>query len=107
MLNVLDLFQKKRQKNIFFKNTNKRKERLKWRKFRWKKARFIFWKIRRASNFNMYWVKKQNTTINYLEINYKIPAGILIKKPFLKELYLNRQKKILTNNILKKIYFMY
>jgi hypothetical protein len=29
MLNVLDLFQKKRQKNIFFKNTNKRKERLK------------------------------------------------------------------------------
>lgn len=107
VVNILDLFQKKRQKNILFKNTVKRKERLKWRKFRWKKARYIFWKIRRASHFNMYWVKKQNTTINYLEINYKIPAGILIKKPFIKELYLNRQKKILTNNILKKIYFMY
>lgn len=55
----------------------------------------------------MYFSRKQNTILNYLEINYKIPALILIKQPFLKELYLNKQPRMLTNIILKKIYFIY
>ena len=55
----------------------------------------------------MFWSKKQNTTLNYLEINYKIPAAIVLKQPFLKELFLNRIAKGLTHKILKKIYFIY
>jgi len=55
----------------------------------------------------MYFSKKQNTTLNYLEINYKVPALVILKQPFLKELYLNKQPRLLTKIILKKIYFIY
>ena len=84
-----------------------RTERFKWRRYHWNKSRYVLWKIRRISHFNMYFSRKQNTILNYLEINYKIPALILIKQPFLKELYLNKQPRMLTNIILKKIYFIY
>ena len=112
MLNILDLFQKRRKKRRkdFKKKGSllkKRIIRLKWRKYRWKKARFVIWKIRRFSHFNMHWVKKQNTTLNYLEINYKIPAGIVLKQPFLKELIINQEPKMINNIILQKIFFLY
>ena len=55
----------------------------------------------------MHWVKKQNTTLNYLEINYKIPAGIVLKQPFLKELIINQEPKMINNIILQKIFFLY
>ncbi len=55
----------------------------------------------------MYFSRKQNTVLNYLEINYKIPALIILKQPFLKELYINKQPKMLTKTILKKIYYLY
>lgn len=110
LLKIQDLFQKRRTKNSFIKKKNekyKRIIRLKWRKYRWKKARFIYWKVRRTSHFNMYWSRKQNSFLNYLEINYKIPAGIIIKQPFLKELLINKEPNILNNNIIKKIFFLY
>lgn len=110
ILSILDLYQKRRQKRnrIINKNTNyKRYTRLKWRKFRWKKARYIFWKIRRISHFNLYLNKKINSSLNYLEINYKIPAGVLIKQPFMKEFIINRQTNIINHKILKKIFFTY
>jgi hypothetical protein len=92
---------------FFFKKKKKRFERLKWRKFRWKKARFIFWKIRKLSNFNLYFVKKENSILNYLEINYKIPAGIVLRSPFFSELILKKQPGILRPSILQKIYFVF
>lgn len=126
LLSILDLLQKRRtlkykpKKRIQQKKSKKktqiklkdqkvelRTERFKWRRYHWNKSRYILWKIRRISHFNMYFSRKQNTILNYLEINYKIPALILIKQPFLKELYLNKQPRILTNIILKKIYFIY
>lgn len=88
-------------------NEELRLERFKWRKYHWNKSRYVLWKIRRISHFNMHFAQKQNTSLNYLEINYKIPAFIIIKQPFLKELYLNKQPKMLTNIILKKIYYIY
>lgn len=105
LVHLQDLFQKKRKKNG--KKKDRRFVRLKWRKYRWKKARYIFWKIRRSSHFNLYWNRKQNSFFNYLEINYKIPAAILIKQPYVKEILINKQKNILTIHILKKIYFLY
>jgi len=112
LLQKLDLYQKRRHiNNHFNKNKNKkylnRIKRLKWRRFRWKKARFIFWKIRRQSNFNLYLNKRINNYFNFLEINYKIPAGIVIKKPFVNEIIINKQKSLLSYQILKKIYFLY
>ena len=108
LMKILDLFQKRRSKNIKIRRKKyKRILRFKWRKHRWKQARYIIWKIRRMSHFNMYWIKKQNTILNYMEINYKIPAGIIIKQPFLKELFLNKHKSIVNTHILKKLYFLY
>jgi hypothetical protein len=109
ILCLLDLFQKRRVKHMQHnqKKKVKRLKSLRWRKFRWKKARFFFWKIRRMSHFNLYLSKKQNHAINYLEINYKIPGCIVLKQPFLKELFLNQQSKIITNFLLKKIFFLY
>lgn len=107
VLSCLDLIQKRRSINLFFRLVVSRPARLKWRKKRWRQARYMFWKIRRVSHFNLFWNRKQNTTVNYLEINYKIPACIIIKQPFLKELLLNKQVKMLTLSILKKIYFLY
>lgn len=92
---------KNKQKNLF------RTERYKWRRYHWNKSKYIIWKIRRISHFNLYFSQKQNNFINYLEINYKIPAFIVLKQPFLKELYLNKQPHILTKVILKKIYYLY
>jgi hypothetical protein len=91
----------KKQKNLF------RTERYKWRRYHWNKSKYVIWKIRRISHFNLYFSQKQNNFINYLEINYKIPAFIVLKQPFLKELYLNKQPHILTKIILKKIYYLY
>lgn len=104
-LQPLDLIIKRKSFNKQIKK--KRLIRLKWRKAHWKHARFIFWKIRRTSNLNMYRVRKENTILNYLEINYKIPGFVLLRKPFIKELLLKKEPKILTNIILKKIFFLY
>ena len=109
ILRIQDLFQKRRTNicKTYFKITKRRIYRLQWRKFRWKKARFLLWKIRRTSHFNLYWTRKQNTFLNFLEINYKIPAGIIIKQPFLKELLIKKQTKLFNSTLLKKIYFLY
>lgn len=112
LLQKSDLYQKRRHINGYLNKEEKSKyksriKRLKWRKFRWKKARFIFWKIRRQSHFNLYLNKKINNCFNFLEINYKIPAGIIIKKPSINEILVNKQKNLLSNKILKKIYFLY
>lgn len=120
LVSILDMLQKRRTLKtkkplkITHKQKKKKKsqielrtERFKWRRYHWNKSRYVLWKIRRISHFNMYFSRKQNTILNYLEINYKIPAAILIKQPFLKELYLNKQPRILTKNILKKIYYIY
>jgi len=107
LVSIKDLLQKCRtkKKNKFPMYT--RLKRLKWRNFRWKKARFLFWKIRRQSHFNLFWIKKQNTHLNYLEINYKIPAFIVLRSPLIKEIVLLKQSKLITNTLLKKIYFLY
>lgn len=106
-VNIKDLVQKRRTKKKNKFPVYMRLKRLKWRNFRWKKARFLFWKIRRQSHFNLFWIKKQNTYLNYLEINYKIPAFIVLRSPMIKEIVLLAQPKLLTNILLKKIYFLY
>ena len=133
LLNLLDLIEKRRtikkkilalsekprikitikkksikKKSIKKKSIKKKRTiRFQWRRYHWNKSKYVLWKLRRISHFNMYFSKKQNTTLNYLEINYKVPALVILKQPFLKELYLNKQPRLLTKIILKKIYFIY
>jgi len=112
LLTPYDLFQKRRKISPFKKRTKKfsfkkRKIRLKWRKYRWKKARFIFWQIRRSSNFNLFLSKKKTSFINFLEINYKIPAGVLLRIPLTSELLLNKQSKLSHIHFWKKIYYLF
>jgi hypothetical protein len=80
---------------------------LKWRNFRWKKARFIFWKIRKQSNLNLFLSKKENSILNYLEINYKIPAGIVLRSPLFSEVLLKNEPGILKPSVLQKIYYVF
>ena len=97
-----------KKKSIKKKSIKKKRTiRFQWRRYHWNKSKYVLWKLRRISHFNMYFSKKQNTTLNYLEINYKVPALVILKQPFLKELYLNKQPRLLTKIILKKIYFIY
>lgn len=113
-VNMFDLVQKRKlirdtrskysyQKRYLLKRTI----RFKWRKRWWRHSRFLLWQVRRSSHFNMHHSKRTISWINYLEINYKIPAFILIKKPFIGELLINRNNFTISNKVMKKIYFLY
>ena len=45
--------------------------------------------------------------LNYLEINYKIPGGIVLRNPFFSELILKGERDLLKPIILQKIYFVF
>ena len=111
LIKKLDLIQKRRTKLPTPKKSKikikKRIYRLKWRKNRWKQARFYFWKIRRVSNFNLYFSKKQRSMFNYLEINYKIPAFVLLRMPLKSEILLTKEPSLLYSTLLSKIYFIF
>jgi hypothetical protein len=51
--------------------------------------------------------KKIALSLNYLELNYRILTGIVIRKPVLGEILISSSKKILSLSLLKKIYFLY
>jgi hypothetical protein len=91
------------------KDTKPRFFPTKWRKFLWRKwrkrAKFNKLIIKRMPLFRF--SKKIVVSLNYLEVNYKILTGIIIKKPLLGEILLGSSKKILSSTMLKKIYFLY
>jgi hypothetical protein len=77
--------------------------------FLWKK-----WRKRTRSNregtkrVSLYWFSKKIVlSLNYLEINYKILTGIVIRRPLFGETIMSSSKKILSSTMLKKIYFLY
>jgi len=81
----------------------------KWRYFKWKKwrrkARFNGKIVKVVSMFRF--SKKIALSLNYLELNYRILTGIVIRKPVLGEILISSSKKILSLSLLKKIYFLY
>lgn len=50
---------------------------------------------------------KSGLCVNYMEINHKINTGVLLRRPFWGEILVNKQRKMLTVNLLKKVYFLY
>ena len=57
--------------------------------------------------YKFFWLIKKNLIINYLEVNYRIFSFIQIRKPVIGEILLNNKSKMLSANLLKKIYFLY
>lgn len=81
----------------------------KWRLFIWRK-----WRKRTKCNregtkrVSLHWfLNKIVLSLNYLEINYKILTGIVIRRPLFGETIMSSSKKILSSTMLKKIYFLY
>jgi ribosomal protein S4 len=81
----------------------KRFKNLLWRRFQWRNLK----KNSQKNFINFFWISKQNVIINYFETNYKISSTIMIRKPLIGETLINNNKKLLTSNLLKKIYFLY
>ena len=50
---------------------------------------------------------KQNLFVNFVEVNYKIFAGILISKPKMGEVLLVNKKFMLSLKVLRKVYLLY
>lgn len=81
----------------------KRFKNLLWRRFQWRNLK----KKIQHNCINFFWVSKQNLIINYFETNYKISSSVMIRKPLIGETLINNNQKLLTLNLLKKIYFLY
>ena len=81
----------------------KRFKNLLWRRFQWRNLK----KKIQQNCINFFWVSKKNLIINYFETNYKISSAIMIRKPLIGETLINNNQKLLTLNLLKKIYFLY
>lgn len=80
----------------------------KWNRLQWRK-----WKYYLKCNIynlplqNFFWLSSKCSIINYIELNYKVFSAVILRYPLLGEIILNKNKKLLSVFILKKIYFMY
>ena len=66
------------------------------------KARQVGKKLR-----NAFWISKISLCVNYVEINYLIWTGLLLKLPTFGEILIARSKKYLSGVMLKKLYFLF
>lgn len=101
LVKVGDLIHKK---NVTYLDV--KKNSYKWRKYLWSKWA---WKARKKKCWYLdpFWLSKNNLNLNYTETNHKNSSSILIRKPVLGEIVLNNKKRLLTINIIKKIFFVY
>jgi hypothetical protein len=91
-----------RRKIVKKKLTKIRRKYYNWRFWRWRK-----WRRSLKPLVSLFWSFKKNYTLNFLEINYKILSGIVIRKPIFGEILLSNLKRMLSIKILKKIYYVY
>lgn len=85
----------------------KRFKCLKWRRFKWIKWRKLKKNSFKNNIIKFFWRSKKNLIINYVEINFKIFSAIILRKPLIGEVLINNNNKMLSLNLLKKIYFIY
>lgn len=88
-----------------------RTKRLNWRRWKWRKWRRQNKNLQKQSNYALskpaFKKIKTNFTANYIEMNYRIQAGVVIKKPILGEVLLNNKNRMLRSALLRKVYFLY
>jgi ribosomal protein S4 len=95
------------QKQIPRGNSKKPKilKRRKWKAYlwrRWKKK----WRRGRKGRKPTF-LRRQVLYLNFIELNYRILSGIIIRKPMLGEILLLAQKKLISRTMLKKLYYLY
>lgn len=88
---------------IFTNLSRKRFRNLTWRYFQWRNLK----KKNQKNSINFFWVSKQNLVLNFFEANYKTSYAIMLRFPLIGEILINNNRKLLTSNLLKKIYFLY
>jgi hypothetical protein len=77
-------------------------KRRKWKAYiwrRWKKK----WRRGRKSTH----LRRQVLYLNFIELNYRIWSGVIIRNPMLGEILLLSQKKLIASTMLKKLYYLY
>lgn len=114
LVNILDLIQKRRIIGFFRKHLlsiywlrMKRIWRFRWRFNKRGYAKFLMWRDRRFNELNLYMIKRSSNILNYTDLIYRIPAFIILKQPFISEIIIKQQKKILQTFLLKKLYYLY
>ncbi len=97
---IKDVVQKQKQSNLH-DGKHKRIKRHNWGFYYWRK-----WKKKQDTKIRMF-LRRQVLYLNFIEINYRISSGIVLRKPLLGEVLLVSQKKILSTTMLKKLYYLY
>lgn len=88
----------------FFKHTNRKKISFK-KRYIW---RWWFKKNRNKTKrlqCNRFWLSKKSVYVNYIEVNFKLFGGILLRKPKFGEIILENKKRMLTVKLFKKAYY--
>jgi len=112
VLRVKYLRKEKPRKNLKNYKIRKRRQQIsimKIRMFKKNKSqldRYKFIKESRRRLFKRYFFKV-NFIFNFTEIYYLFRSAILLRKPFLGEIYYRSKKQLLVSSLLAKIYFLY
>lgn len=109
LVKVNDVFEKayliNSIRSVYFFSFLRRWRRYKWRIwYRLHKKKFERY---RKHQYSLIGLKKKNLIFNYLETNYRIFSGIVLRRPLIGEILLGNKNKILKRSLLKKLYFLY
>ncbi len=104
------------KKTVISRPTSRRLKLHRWRhrwrkKNRWmaykKKKSRDAWRLGKKRRKSIFWLSKIVTTVNFLEVNHLIQAGLVLRFPQFGETMLLRSKKYLAPTMLKKLYFLF
>ena len=92
------------QKQLKISGSKKPKilKRRKWKAYIWRR-----WKKKGRRGRKSTFLKRQVLYLNFIELNYRILSGVIIRKPMLGEILLLAQKKLIASTMLKKLYYLY
>jgi hypothetical protein len=62
---------------------------------------------RKKKRVRYLWHIKRVLLMNYLLVNYKVRTAVLVRKPLMGEILLNRDKRLVSWQLIKKIYSLY
>jgi hypothetical protein len=96
------------QKRRFFTNTDVRSWKHKWRRYRWRKVKkLIKIKNNKFLYLNIHLYNNLICSINYFEANYNVLSAILVRKPLLSEILLNKKPVYMIPSTWHNLYFSY
>jgi hypothetical protein len=96
------------QKKRFYTNNDIRSWKHKWRRYRWRKVKKLI-KIKndKMLYLNIHYYNNSICSINYFEVNYNVLSAILVRKPLLSEVLLNKNPIYTMPEVWRNLYFLY